>query len=547
MPIRCPLAASQREERRRFGTIASIGNQEWKSAFRNRTGSASPERGATMMDRATLLAEPEPDLAAQSPDPLAVGLANASLLGAGYVMLRRWSLALGTGLVTVVLVTILASAAPSVWFVVAALLWWAAVIVHGWYLANRSPRPVRRSRVRQQRLVALGVTVPVLLAVGLLRFDAGRIERDTAEARRSGDCPQALAALKRMSGGHHVAAHLADRGDDTVQACALSRRAAADLHYGLTGDIEALDAGFSKLSTILAELPGHERVVERVLDGFLAGLPTGDACQTKAVTDWLGGQQRVGDGVLSGAVEVVPRVAPAAIVGCADTFLAQALVVADQQGQPNDWQQARERYEQLLDQYPDHELATKARDKVKQATLAIELANVRDLLDDGYGSSLPSYCDKPAPYSGAAPYRRNMVNRALLYGPELASAHNSYNYRGKLPASWLTGDVTKATLVICAGETQFGARVNTCPYENDFLIQGYSFVTFRKVIIPVRVYELRTGRLVKSIKVHLRGSSCPRVLKYRTLSGLTNIGPPSEVYVTPSTSHVRAAFGPLFK
>jgi hypothetical protein len=498
-----------------------------------------------MMDPATRT-EPEADLTAYSPDPLAVALANASLLGAGYVMLRRWRLALGSGLVTLALVTILATATPSVWLVVTLQLWWAAVVGHAWHLAARHPRPLPPGRARQQRLVALGVLVPVLLTVGLVRVDAGLIARDTTQARRAGDCPRALAALEQRSASHRVADHLAPRGDDTVRACDLSRRAAAQLRTGLTGDTGALDAGFSTLAAIRAELPGHDRVADRTLDAFLAGLPTGDPCRTTAVTDWLFGRPRHGDGP-DPTDETVARVAPEATVGCADTFLARALAGTEPTGQLEHWQQARAGYQRLLDRYPDHTLATRAGEKVRQATVAIELVTVRDLLDDAYLDTLPSYCDRPAPYSAAAPYRPGRVNRALLYGPELDTEHNTFRYRSKLPAGWLTADVTGAALVICAGKTAFGAQVDGCPYENDFLAQGYSYVTFRKVTVPVRVYEVRTGRLVKTATAQIRGASCPRVLKYETLSGLSPIGPPSEVYVTPSTADVRAAFGPLFR
>jgi hypothetical protein len=52
---------------------------------------------------------------------------------------------------------------------------------------------------------------------------------------------------------------------------------------------------------------------------------------------------------------------------------------------------------------------------------------------------------------------------------------------------------------------------------------------------------------VKKVRVQVRGASCPRILWYETLAGLPTLGPPSEVYVKPSTTNVRDAFGPLFR
>jgi hypothetical protein len=484
------------------------------------------------MERSTL-AEPA-ELAPQSHDPLAVALANASLLSAGYVMLGRRGLAIGTALGTVMLVTILATVAKAVWGEALVLLWWAALTVHGWYLADRSLRGARLDRVGRQRFVALAVTAPMLLAIALFRFDASRIERDAADARRKGDCSQALAALDRRGVGHRVTdAPLAARGDDTVRACGLTLSAAKEFDAVLAGDTGALDAGLSRLATVLGKLPGHDRLVERVLDAFLDRLPTENACKTTAITDLLV-QRRAGGNLLDRAVHAVPQIAPEAIVRCGGDLMAV-----------KDWQQARARYQQLLDQYPDHELAASAKEGIKQATQSIELANVRELLKDSYAGQQPTYCSKPAPYSGAAPYQRNGPNRALLFGPNTTWPHpDNYHYKSKLPGNRLARDISHAVLVICVGDTTFGARVKTCPYESNFAIDGVQDVTFRKVSIPVRVYEVRTGRLLVNTTVQIGGKSCPAVLRWTSYVSV-DAGPPSEVYVTPSGSDVRAAFASL--
>ncbi len=62
-------------------------------------------------------------------------------------------------------------------------------------------------------------------------------------------------------------------------------------------------------------------------------------------------------------------------------------------------------------------------------------------------------------------------------------------------------------------------------------------MTFYRVALPVRVYELRTGRFVTDTRLEISGASCPD--PYR------NLGYDTKDYVTPSNSQVQAAFRPL--
>lgn len=561
-------------------------------------------------------------------DPYAVGLANASLLGIGYGMLRRPRIALGAAGVSVVLVTLLATAGRNVWFQAVVLAWWIGVTVHGWYLAGGRPRrrpaaapeasaqatgvqqetevqqaaeaeqPVAAARtagaepedtrpapppppsvpptlpanVRRDRLVALLVAAPVILACTALRLDASRIEGNAADAHRADKCAEAVSDLDGLWFGHRLAdAPLTARAEESTEACELllraerqaeedrvrgartlkvyadhpgalwegadSRRAdlllaqaGDELDTGLTGDTDALSAGFGHLATVLQEYGGggegrEDRGgdVDDALDEFLGALPTDDACQTKAVTDWLGSRES-GDGELARAADVVPEVAPGAIVDCGDALMAD-----------DTWKQARTQYEQLLDEYPDHELSGAAEDGVERANLAIELDNVRGLLKPGPYGEKPEYCDNPAPYRGARAYGGNGPYRAMLIGQS--------KHRSKLPSSWLAKDPKDAVAIICAGRSKHGSTVATCPYESDLAIGGVQNVAFKKREIPVRVYELRTGELAKKTTVEIGGSSCPAVLEY-TYYGV-DAGPPSEVYVTSSASDVRAGYEPL--
>ncbi|MFE0023750.1 hypothetical protein [Amycolatopsis sp. NPDC059021] len=463
---------------------------------------------------------PEAAPVRRSHDPVAVALANASLLSVGYLLLGRRKLAVFSLVVTAALVTLLVTVARSVWLEAGVVLWWAALIAHGWFLARRR---AERVVVRRQRIIALAVAIPVLLAFGLLRFDAARIEHTVTEARHSGDCGQAETALRKVWFGHRVAdAPMTVRGEKTVQACGRLRTAKAGLTAASAGDVNALKAGFDGLASILAQLPGHEKMAEVTLDGFLNGLPAKNACHTAAISDWLFWRHK-NNTVLDRSAAVVGRIAPAALVGCGDELAA-----AEQ------WEQARARYQQFLDRYSGQELTGRAEEGVKKATLAIELANVRGLLR-GPASAQPAYCDKPAQYSGAAPYGKG-TNRALFYGSD--------EYTGKLPAEWRGTDAAEAVLVVCAGKTDYGTPVQTCPYHSEKRPELRGDVTFHKIAIPVKAYELRTGKLVVETTVEIGGASCPETFTYSHF-GTIELGPPPKEYVTASDADIRAAFTSL--
>jgi hypothetical protein len=74
---------------------------------------------------------PGPPPAARPRDPLAVAVANASLLGIGYLLLGRRQLAAVAVLITAVLVAMLATVNRTLWFEILVLAWWVAQIAHG--------------------------------------------------------------------------------------------------------------------------------------------------------------------------------------------------------------------------------------------------------------------------------------------------------------------------------------------------------------------------------------------------------------------------------
>lgn len=454
-------------------------------------------------------------------DPLAVALGNASLLSAGYWLLGRRVLALATTAVTVGLILVLALVVKTLWFELVVVAWWLALIVHGWFLAGGKLGLVPKPDARKHRLIALGMAVVVLAAFGLLRYDSARIGQDVTAARDAGSCADATEALGSRWFGHRVAnAPLALEGDDTVRACELIGAAEQDFETALTGDTKALQAGFGDLTTVVEDLPGHEKMVGAVVDQFLEELPVEDNCVTATLTEALAA--RKDGGVLDRADDTVAKVAPEALVGCGDDLLASQT-----------YEEARDRYQQLLDDYPDHELAPKATEGVTKATQAIELAHVRSLMQTTSGTQ-PAYCNSPAPYSGAPPYAHPGPTPAITFGNE--------EYTAKLP--WRVTDVANAVTVICAGETQHGNAQETCPYESSFAVGGAVDVTFFRIAVPVRMYEVRTGKLLADTIIEIGGASCPDVLEYSTY--ISDLGPPSETYVTATDADVQNGFRWLF-
>ncbi|MFF9200266.1 hypothetical protein ACF1AE_00175 [Streptomyces sp. NPDC014986] len=453
-------------------------------------------------------------------DPVAAALGNASLLGIGYLLLGHWRPAAFAVIGTGGLLALTASAAET-WCEVLLLLWWAAGIAHGWLLARRrAEHGVRHG----QRAGALAVTVAVLLPAVLLRADAYGIEDRVNGARASGDCGTAVAAQGEVWFGHRLAgAPVVEPGDAVVEACHRLERAASTLaEAGRNGNTEDLERGFRVLTDVLGE-PGNGRTVGAVLDAFLDGLPTEDSCDTADITGWLRDREPTRD-VLDRSADTAARTEPAAALECGDDLMAE-----------DAWQQARARYQHLLDEYPDHARTGEARGGVRKATLAIELDEVRRLVENTSDAE-SGYCDTPAGYSGAPPYRKGS-HRALFLGDT--------EYTGRLPGSWRTGDPAEAALVVCAGTAENGAAVETCSYENEKSAYLPHRVTFHKVRIPLKVYELRTGKRVGPRQVQIGGGSCPRVLHYEYY-GTYDYGPGDQL-VSTAGSDVRDAFRPVVR
>jgi hypothetical protein len=494
-------------------------------------------------------------------DPVAVAAGNASLFGVGYLLLGRRLLGVAAALISLVLLVVLGSVAHAGWVQWLLLAWWAGMIGHGWLAARGAPTATRT----RQRIGAGVLAMVVLGAFVIVRLDVESRAGDMDAAHTDGDCGLALSIVDGVGFWQRVGdGPVADGMLYAADACRLVQRArgqattdrllaaetmagyerqpharwtdahryredllldqaADDLRAGLADAHQlALEHGFGLLDRLRSEFPNRRADADAVLDDFLAGLPTDDACRTVGVTDWIAKQDAETDD-LDRARTVAAEVSPPALLTCADTRLA----ASDPTG-------ARTRYQQLLDTYPTDPGAPRAKRGVTLATWALQLGEVRALVHTTYPGEIPGYCRNPKPYGAAPRYTGRGTFRAMIFGQDAQ--------RNSLPRAWRAADPKYAALVICAGETKFGAVTETCPYVPSLGGGPTTYVSFHKQKVPVRVYEIRTGRRVANRALQIGGTSCPATIRAQTYG--TGIGPGSQ-YVDSSREDIRAAYRSL--
>jgi hypothetical protein len=451
-----------------------------------------------------------------------VALGNASLCGVGYLMLGHRRAAVGTGLITLTLLAILGGAARTLWFEIVVLVWWLALVAHGWYLAGGWPGRRRTDR-SGSLIVGAAFFAVVLAAFSLLRLQVASINSQVSAATRAGDCKRAAAALDRRWAFDYLAdAPGAVRRNEAGSVCTQVGAVAARLDTVVTsGDPTGLPSALQDLSSILAAKPRYERIVTRALDDFLARLPLRNPCTNKIITDNLGSYDKQ-DPLQGPAQATVSRLEPAALVGCGDQALAST-----------DWTGAKALYQQALNEYPNSPLALRAFAGLVTANQEIELDHVRTVL--GTDTTNTVYCSNPSAWSGDAAYRAVSPNRVLLRGDT--------TYVDQLPGDWVVTDVTKAVLVACMSPKEQGDVVESCPYRDE--VNGNLVtVNFHKIAIPIRVIEVRTGQDVADLRVQVSGASCPS----------TTTGPPGDPSVLDKyvdapdsavSAAVRDALGPV--
>lgn len=520
-------------------------------------------------------------VSAPAADALATALGNATLLGVGYLLRGRKLAAACATVVSVTLMVIIANAAQPAWFWrVTLLLWWLAMIGHGWLSARRSaravtpyavvepvpspqPAPKPRPVVRRQRAVAATAAAVTLVGAVGLALDARRIEASAADAHRSGDCAKATEILERIGARHRlVDPYVAGRTRRSLEACdlllaafrdadsqpdiasqALARyldhpsalwpqardvffdlllaAAREELTRSLSGDdTSPLAHAVELLTAALALHRGRADDVNVVLDDYVGRLPDIRPCYAMAHLEWVDRSD-----AFVGVADHVAAVAPSILVNCGMELLEDSP------------QEAREIFQTVLDRYPKADAAETARELVDKADTILEELRLREVLG---GGSEASYCEAPVPSRGAPAYRGRGPHLIVVAedvpppDDHIPMDERSYDdgvLAQTLPSQWFAEDVADAALVLCAS-LEGGQLLATCLYEGDLTLP------LLRQRIHVRAYEVRTGELAFELTVETGGGSCPSTIyHYENL-------PPVVLYAPARADEVRDALRP---
>jgi hypothetical protein len=289
--------------------------------------------------------------------------------------------------------------------------------------------------------------------------------------------------------------------------------AGAELDSALAGKSRSLPDGFDLLAQVLQTAPARDGQVSGILAEFVEGLPGADPCHATASLDWLFEREPSGD-VLDQAGEQARELAPPVFLDCGEQLLDR-----NPQG-------ALKAYGSLQDGFPDHKLASEARQGVETAETAIEAEHVQSLLNAG------DYCTEPAPYRGAPAYSGAGPHRVLPVGPE--------RFSDAIPSDWTAKDHTDAVLILCVEGPSDGSVRQTCQYEGTTgTLSGIFSVQLLANKYEVEAYELHSGELAFDTTVETGSGGCPPVLEWECSTILLNCPPPSSIrmkHKTPGNS-----------
>ena len=493
---------------------------------------------------------PESDLAA-------VLIGNASLLGVGYLILRRWRLALLALAGTTVLVILLGVTAGSPLVLVALAVWGAAMVGHGWWLVRGTRSAVSpATRPWAQRVVAGGVVVVLVGLVVGLRGGTAQTVHEAADAHVAGDCERAselLAGLDPVD--RAVSGPMALKGAADLEACRLlidalalgeqdqpdlsaaaaevarylehpnavwegagAQRAAFLLDAAYDGgrlDQEVLETGFEQLRTTLEDHPREADRVAATAETFLTDLAKEpDDCAVRDVVEWVDGQDwtvpQLAEPVAAASGEV-----PRRVLRCARALADEGELTA-----------SRNTYQAFLHDFRADRRADTASDELYGVITDIQRKKVRMLL------AADRYCANPQPYRGAAPYRVSGVNPMRVFGIK-PTAH-------EFPRRWHAHDLDDMVLVACVDGPKKGSYQDTCLYESDASPFG-SDVRFYASRFDVKLYEVRTGRQVAAFSDEF-GKPCPESILVESYTSF--FVPPDTKRSSFTSADLRGMFEP---
>jgi hypothetical protein len=448
---------------------------------------------------------PVPAAPRRATDPVAAVAGNATMLGIGYMLMRRpipAAVAMtGTGF-------LLWSAAVQtenpLWRILLPV-WGLAMILHTWWVTRRTrterlvdlaePDPARRSRIFAVTAVSL-----VLLTVGWFRLDAWWIAHDAQTAHAEGDCERATTALAGLDAVHRVAfGPITLRGEEEREACdllltaldAAPAEAAESIedymaHPGALWDgagpkraeflldtamgpgeprLPVIEDAFGQLSATLERLPDQSGAVRATAEGFMADLAEAPPCHGHKVDSWLAARSwdepELAEPVAAAADQV-----PVRLLGC-----------AQDRAESGGTEAAGILFREFLTGYPGHELAGEAADGI---------------LDSG------SYCADPVAYQGAPEYAGE--------GPHPMRMMGAWGPEGRgFPASWLAETADETALVVCV-EAEVGEFQDSCQYSSSS--GGTLWGVFFAHEFTIKAYEFRTGELASEYTREI-GDPCP--------------------------------------
>jgi hypothetical protein len=482
---------------------------------------------------------PRPVPARPATDPVVAIAGNATMLGIGYMFMRRPILAAvaltGTGF-------LLWSAAVQtenpLWrFLLPA--WGLVMILHAWWLTRRArperlvdlvePDPARRGRV-----YALTAAAVVLMTVVWYRVDALWIANEAETAHAAGDCERATGELAKFDAVHRVAAGpITLRGEEERDACELLLTALDEppaeaahtieeyiAHPGALWDgagpkraefmfdsamaaddprLTTVEDAFAQLSATLEDLPGQSAAVRSTVEAFMADLEEVSPCKGYQVDDWLS-RQTWDEPELTEPIAAVADQVPVRMLACAQDRVATG-----------ESEEAGILFREFLTAYPDH-------------GLAVEAANA--VLDSG------TYCANPVAYQGAPEYGGG--------GPYPMRLLGGWSPEGRgFPASWLGETADETALVVCV-EAEVGEFQESCQYRRP---DGSTFwASFFAHRFSIEAYSLRTGERVEEYAREI-GDPCPNRIDgtYQTIYFSS-----SENFLTLASEYSNEDFRNLF-
>lgn len=473
-------------------------------------------------------------------DPVVVLVGNATLLGIGYLVDRRWRAAVIAVLGAAVLVLVLA-AEPGmrVWpFALGA--WWIGILLHSvWICRDRlgdAIGPDRSDNVWTARIAITGLAAAMAGALFMVRADAGGILDEASQAHHGGDCAEATDVLGRINTAHRIAAN-ADAGDaiDQLDACALllsaeqydDPEAAIDAlteyvdHPGAMWDGAGLrlaeqqmaaavtgahfesdaEAAIIQLERTLEAHPSLSDEADQVVEGFIAAFGELEPCKGLAVFDWIAARESDDDVVVALSGAAAAQV-PAQLVECARADAEAARYAS-----------AIALFQRFTQDYPDHELSRAVATELAAAQNALALENERAAMEELLTTG--GYCEDPVPYSQAAPRSGDRsVSVWPLGDPEIVSV---------FPPGLAASALEQTAEVACITGPERGRLLETCEYLGVFA----GDVRFYAVEVRVRIYELRTAEVVEDYTVEFDDGTCPEEIEYEYVIGGYNTFPSS--------------------